>query len=156
MGLEDIAMFRTLPGALVLYPSDAIAMEWAMILAVNYNGPVFIRTNRPDTEVFYDNHEQFAIGDSKLVRSHADAKVTIVTAGVTLNESFEAEKELAKEGIHVNIIDLFSIKPINPATIREAALKTNGLILCVEDHYPEGGLTDAVRAAVSLDGFKIH
>ena len=156
MGLEDISLFRGLPHALVFYPSDAVAMEHAMVHAVNYDGPVFIRTNRPDTPIIYDNAETFAIGENKLLRSHETSKVTIVTAGVTLNEALAAGTTLESEGIHVNIIDLFCIKPINPENIRVSAHRTNGTILCVEDHYPEGGLTDAVRGAVSTDGFKIH
>lgn len=156
MGLEDISLFRGLPHALVFYPSDAVSMEHAMVHAVNYDGPVFIRCNRPDTPVLYDNSETFAIGDNKILRTHELAKVTIVAAGITLNESLEAANTLEAEGIHVNIIDLFSIKPLNAENIRQCAHRTNGVILCVEDHYPEGGLTDAVRAACSLDGFKIH
>ncbi len=156
MGLEDISLFRTLPHCLVLYPSDAVSMEWAMIFAVNYQGSVFIRCNRPDTPILYENHETFEIGEPKLFRLHEQAKVTIIAAGVTLNESIEAANALEKEGIHVNIIDLFCIKPLHPDVIRSAATKTNGLILCAEAHNPEGGLTDAVRSACSLDGFKIH
>lgn len=156
MGLEDISLFRGLPHALVFYPTDAIAMEHAMVHAVNYNGPVFIRTNRPDTPIIYDNHETFAIGDNKIVKRNPAAQITIIAAGVTLNEALFAVETLAAEGIHVNLIDLFCVKPINPENIRNLATQTNNTILVVEDHYPEGGLTDAVRGAVSTDGFKIH
>jgi len=117
-----------------------------MVLAANYNGIVYIRANRPDTPIIYDNTEKFEIGDNKVVRQSENDKVTIVTAGVTLFEAFQAADALASEGINVRIIDLFSLKPINPKNLIEAGLKTNGLILTVEDHYAEGGLGEAVRS----------
>lgn len=156
MALEDFALFRPIPHSLVFYPSDAVAMENAMVLAANYKGIVYIRANRPDTPIIYENTEKFEIGDNKVVRQSENDKVTIISAGVTLFEAFQAADALAAEGIHVRIIDLFSLKPINPKNIIEAAHKTNGLILTVEDHYAEGGLTEAVRSAVSTHGFKIH
>jgi len=156
MALEDISLFRSVPHSLVFYPSDPVSVEWAMVFAANYDGAVYIRCGRPDTPVLYSNTETFHIGESKLVHSHHDAKITIIGAGVTLFEALEAAKALEKDGIQVNVIDLFSVKPIDPTTIKNSALKTNGTILVVEDHYAEGGITDAVRAAVSTEGFKIH
>lgn len=156
MALEDFALFRAIPHSLVFYPSDAVAVEHAMVLAANYNGIVYIRANRPDTPIIYENTEKFEIGDNKVVRQSENDKVTIVTAGVTLFEAFQAADALASEGINVRIVDLFSLKPINPKNLIESGLKTNGLILTVEDHYAEGGLGEAVRSAVSTQGFKIH
>jgi len=121
MALEDLTLFRGIPHSLVFYPGDAVAMEHAMVLAANYPGTVYIRCNRPDTPIIYENNETFSIGDNKVVRSSENDKVTIVSAGVTLFEALHAADTLAAEGINVRIIDLFSVKPINTKNIIEGA-----------------------------------
>lgn len=88
MALEDFALFRTIPHSLVFYPSDAVAVENAMVLAANYQGLVYIRTSRPDTQIIYENFEKFEIGDNKVLRTSENDKVTIISAGVTLFEAF--------------------------------------------------------------------
>jgi transketolase len=156
MALEDLSMFRAIPNCLVFYPSDAVSTEWAMVLAGNYKGNVYIRANRPETPVIYANNETFEIGQAKVVKQAEDDKVTVIGAGITLAEAMEAHTLLSAEGINVTVIDLFCVKPIDSATIIAAAQKTGGTILVVEDHYPEGGLAEAVRTACTLEGFKVH
>ncbi|CAI5778856.1 Transketolase like 2 [Podarcis lilfordi] len=149
MALEDIAMFRTIPGCSVFYPSDAVSTEHAVLLAANTKGICFIRTSRPETPVLYSQDEKFGIGHAKVVRKNDADKVTVIGAGVTLHEALTAADELAKQGTHIRVIDPFTIKPLDAATIISNARATGGRIITVEDHYREGGLGEAVAAAVS-------
>ena len=156
MGLEDIAMFRAIPGAVVLYPSDAIAAERLVAEAAAHEGIVYLRTSRPKTAVLYDAAESFPIGGCKVVRESSEDKVTVVAAGIALHEALRAHEVLAQEGIAIRIIDLYSIKPIDTETLQTAASETNNTLITVEDHYPEGGLGDAVLDAVATQGVCVH
>lgn len=149
MALEDLAMFRAIPDCVVFYPSDAVSTERAIELAANQRGMAFIRTSRPVTTVIYDNHESFAIGKAKVARSSANDRVTLVGAGITLEEGMKATEQLAGEGIGVRVVDPFTLKPIDRATLLECAKATGGKILTVEDHYHEGGLGEAVAGALA-------
>lgn len=151
MGLEDIAMFRTIPGSTVFYPCDAVSTERAVELAANTKGICFIRTSRPATSVVYKNEETFAAGKAKVLRSTAKDQVLVIGAGVTLHEALKAADELTKAGINIRVIDPFTIKPLDAQTIIKNAKETGGKIITVEDHYPEGGLGEAVISAVSLE-----
>ncbi|KAL2726534.1 transketolase-like protein 2 isoform X2 [Vespula squamosa] len=151
MGLEDIAMFRTIPGSTVFYPCDAVSTERAIELAANTKGICFIRTSRPATSVLYKNDETFTPGKAKVLRSNAKDQVLVIGAGITLHEALKAADELAKAGINIRVIDPFTIKPIDAQTIIKNAKETGGKIVTVEDHYPEGGLGEAVVSAVSLE-----
>ena len=156
MGLEDIAMFRAIPEAVVLYPSDAVSAERLVAEAAAHEGIVYLRTSRPKTSILYDADESFPIGESKVVRQSDADKVTVVAAGVTVHEALEAHNTLAAEGIAIRIIDLYSIKPIDAAALKAAAAETNNTLITVEDHYPEGGLGDAVLGAVATAGVYVH
>lgn len=151
MGLEDIAMFRSIPGSTVFYPSDAVSTERAVELAANTKGICFIRTSRPNTAVIYKNSESFAIGRAKIVKSSNQDQVLIIGAGVTLHEALKAADELAKSGVHARVMDPFTVKPIDASAIVENAKATGGRIVTVEDHYQEGGLGEAVLSAVALE-----
>jgi len=98
--------------------------------------------------VLYGPDETFEIGGSKVLRSSGEDKVTIVAAGITLHESLKAADALAADGIAARVIDLYSVKPIDSATLVEAAKATGGRVLTVEDHWPEGGIGDAVASAL--------
>merc|ERR1712212_613952 len=113
MALEDIAMFRTLPGATVFYPSDAVATERAVELAANTKGLCFIRTSRPENNVIYNSNEEFTVGQAKVVYKTNDDHVTVIGAGVTLHEALAAAEQLKKERINIRVIDPFTIKPID-------------------------------------------
>ncbi len=155
MGLEDLAMMRAIPGSVVLYPSDAVSTERAVELAAAHHGIVYIRTTRPKTPVLYPNEEPFAIGQCKILRQDPRDRLTLVAAGITLHEALRAYEELKNQGISVRVIDLFSVKPLDRETLCRAARDTGGIILTVEDHYPEGGLGDAVASALSEDGLRV-
>uniref|UniRef100_A0A7N4P367 transketolase n=1 Tax=Sarcophilus harrisii TaxID=9305 RepID=A0A7N4P367_SARHA len=157
MALEDLAMFRTVPNCTVFYPSDAVSTEYAVHLAANTKGMCFIRTSRPDTSVIYSPFENFKIGQAKVIYQSADDKATVIGAGVTLHEALAAAVELSKEGISIRVIDLFTIKPLDRATILSSARVTEGHIITVEDHYKEGGIGEAVCAAVSgMSDITVH
>ncbi|KOX69770.1 Transketolase [Melipona quadrifasciata] len=151
MGLEDIAMFRTIPGSTVFYPSDAVSAERAIELAANTKGICFVRTSRPATAVIYKNEEPFVIGKGKVVRSSSKDQILVVGAGVTLYEALKAADELSKVGVNVRVIDPFTIKPLDAQLIIKNAKEVGGRIVTVEDHYPEGGLGEAVTSAVALE-----
>ena len=154
MALEDIALFRSVQGSSVLYPADAVATEKLLEEMAKTRGIQFLRTSRPKTPVIYGNDEQFPIGGAKVLRE--GTKVTIVSAGVTLFEALKAADTLKAEGISVTVIDAYSVKPLGKKEILAAAKKTGNTIITVEDHYPEGGLGDAVAGELSSEGVKVH
>ncbi|KAK2189172.1 hypothetical protein NP493_114g06072 [Ridgeia piscesae] len=149
MALEDLAMFRTIPGATVFYPSDAVSCERAVELAANTKGVCFIRTSRPNTAILYSGDEEFRISKAKIVREATTDQVTVIGAGITLHEALKAADMLAEAGITIRVIDPFTIKPIDANTIVHSAQQTGGRILTVEDHYPEGGLGEAVASVIA-------
>ncbi|XP_025198081.1 transketolase-like protein 2 [Melanaphis sacchari] len=149
MGLEDIALFRSIPGSTVFYPADAVSCERSIELAANTKGVCFVRTSRPATAVIYKNDEVFEVGKAKVIKSSPSDKVLIIGAGVTLYEALNAAEDLEKSGISVRVIDPFTIKPLDAATIINNAKECGGKIITVEDHYSEGGLGEAVLSAVA-------
>jgi len=155
MGLEDLAMFRSVQRSVVLYPSDAVSAEKLTELMAQFTGISYLRTTRNPTAVLYRNDEAFWIGGSKVLRSNSGDMATIVAAGITVHEALKAYEELKKEDIYIRVIDLYSVKPVDIATIRQAADDT-GCIIVVEDHVPEGGIADAVRATLSKRPVPIH
>lgn len=147
MALEDIAMMRPIFGTAILYPSDAVSAERLVAQAAAYEGIAYIRTSRPKTKVLYSASEMFPIGGSKTLRRSGADRATIVAAGVTLHEALKAADALAKEGVAVRVIDLYSVKPLDEATLRAAARETSRVI-AVEDHAAQGGIGEAVAAAI--------
>lgn len=155
MGLEDIALFRAILDSVVLYPCDAVSTERLVEAAARHQGIVFLRTTRMSTPVIYGNDEEFVIGGSKVLRQSATDIATVVAAGVTLHEALKAYEELKGQGINIRVIDLYSIKPLDEAALHEAAKATKAIIT-VEDHYPEGGLGEAVSSALSGFAVPVH
>ncbi len=156
MALEDLAIMRAIAGSVVLYPSDAVCAEKLVEQMALTRGIAFLRTSRPKTPVIYNNDEQFPIGGAKVLKQSGGDKVTVVAAGVTLFEALKAAEALARENLSITVIDAYSIKPLGKDVIRAAAQKTNNTVLTVEDHYPEGGLGDAVAGELSADGIRVH
>lgn len=148
MGLEEIAMFRTLLGSVVLYPSDAVSTEKIVAEAAKHHGNVYIQTTRKDTSILYKISEEFPIGGSKTLKSSNQDVATVIGAGVTLHEALAAYEALQKENINIRVIDLYSIKPIDVETLKKAAIETKNIIT-VEDHYAEGGIGEAVASALA-------
>jgi len=148
MGLEDLAMFRTLLDSVVLYPSDAVSTDKLVEAMAEHKGIAYIRTTRKDTPILYRNDEVFRIGGSKILRSNPKDVAAIVAAGITVHEALKAYEELKKENIFIRVIDLYSIKPIDAATLKQAA-KDTGAIITVEDHFEAGGIGEAVQSALA-------
>ena len=156
MGLEDLAMMRAVIGSTVLYPSDAVSAEKLVDQMAGHKGVCYLRTSRPKTPVIYSNDESFPIGGAKVLRQSDGDKVTVVAAGVTLFEALKAADALKQQGIGVTVVDCYSIKPLAKDVIKTAAQKTNNRVITVEDHYPEGGIGDAVAGALSTEGIQVH
>ncbi|SFE37919.1 transketolase [Actinopolyspora alba] len=152
MALEDLAAMRAVHGSTVLYPCDANQTIGLLEPMADRDGICYLRASRGATPVIYGPDEDFPIGGSKTVRQ--GDHVTLVAAGVTLHEALDAAERLAAEGIRARVIDLYSIKPIDIETLRLAAEETDGLVT-VEDHWPEGGLGDAVLAALAEAGASV-
>lgn len=157
MALEDIAMFRTLHNGVVLYPSDAVSTEKLTALAAEHFGNVYIRTTRAETPVLYSDKEQFKIGGLKLHGSSIKGqvlRVIVIGAGITLHEALKAQQQLAEEKIGIDVIDLYSVKPVSE-DLKELA-KNAKAIIAVEDHYEEGGIGEAVRSALVNVKVPVH
>jgi transketolase len=150
MALEDIAMLRAVCGSTVLYPSDATSTAALVQAMSDISGIVFLRTTREKTPVLYQDGTKFPVGGSKTLRSSDDDQATIIGAGITLHEALKAADELQGQNTKVRVIDLYSVKPIDVETLRKAARETGHLIV-VEDHWKEGGLGEAVLAALAGD-----
>ena len=151
MGLEDIAMLRSVHRSTVLYPSCANQTAKLVEALADRPGISYLRTTRAATPVLYGPDETFPIGGAHVLRSSDDDEVTLVAAGITLHEALAASDTLAAEGITARVIDLYSVKPIDEQALREAAAAT-GAIVTVEDHHPEGGLGEAVLHVFAANG----
>jgi transketolase len=145
MGLEDLAALRAVHGSTVLYPCDGNQTVKLVRAMSDVEGISYLRTTRADTSVIYGPGDEFPVGGSKTVRSSDDDDVTIVAAGITLHEALKAADALAGEGISARVIDCYSVKPIDAETLRAAGTP----IVTAEDHWAEGGLGEAVLAALA-------
>jgi transketolase len=156
MALEDLAMMRAVHGSTVLQPCDANQTARLVAEMADTDGIVFLRTLRPKTPVIYDPSEDFPLGGSKIVRSSGEDAVTVVASGITVHEAVKAADELQVSGVAVRVIDAYSIKPIDAETLRAAAQATDGNVVAVEDHWPEGGLGEAVLSALAGETDPLH
>ena len=148
MALEDVAMMRAVHGSTVLHPSDGNQTVRLVAQMADLDGISYLRTLRPDTPVLYGPDEDFPIGGSRVLRSSDDDEVTLVGCGITVHEALKAADALAEEGIRARVVDCYSIKPIDGDALASAAEETGRLVVA-EDHWPEGGLGDAVLGALA-------
>jgi len=145
MALEDLAMMRAVHGSTVLYPCDANQAAKLVVAMADVPGISYIRTTREKTAILYGADDDFPIGGSRVVRGGgSDDRVTVVAAGITVHEGIKAADELAKSGVKVRLIDAYSVKPLDARGIADAVRDTGGRLVIAEDHWPEGGLGDAV------------
>jgi transketolase len=152
MALEDLAMFRAVHGSAVLYPSDAISTERLTEAMARRPGINYLRTSRPKTAILYSKDEQFPIPGFKIVRQGPRDHVTLIGAGITVHEALKAADELNSQGTPVRVIDLYCVKPIDGKALAEQIQATGGRLVTVEDHWPEGGVGDAVLSALARAG----
>jgi transketolase len=155
MALEDLAMMRAQPNIAVLYPCDGVSTEKLVERMAYHPGPAYMRTSRPKTPVIYGPDETFTVGGLKVLRQSGADVTTVVGAGVTVFEALKAYDELKAQGIAIRVIDLYSLQPIDGETLRRCARETQGRVITVEDHYPGGGIGDAVASAIAVDGFTV-
>ena len=156
MALEDLGMMRAVPGCAVLYPCDGPSTERLVVQMAQRPGMAYMRTSRPKTPVIYGPEEQFPIGGLKVLRQSDNDAATVIGAGVTVVEALKAYDQLKTEGIAIRVIDLYSLQPIDGAALIAAGQATRGAIITVEDHYPAGGIGDAVSEAVAPARFAVH
>ena len=156
MALEDLAMMRAQPNFTVVYPCDGVSTERLLERMAYHPGPAYMRTSRPKTPVIYGPDETFEIGGLKVLRQSAADVATVIAAGVTVFEALGAHDELKQRGINIRVVDLYSVQPVDSATLLRCARETNGNLITVEDHYSAGGIGDAVASAVAPGGFTVH
>jgi transketolase len=147
MALEDLAEFRALGSSVVLYPSDPNQTVKLVEAMADYDGISYLRSTRSGLDTIYSPDEEFPIGGAKVVRCTDDDQVAVIGAGVTLHEAIKAADALASDQINARVIDLYSVKPVDVETLFAASAATGGRIVTVEDHWPEGGIGDAVLSA---------
>ncbi len=147
MALEDLAMMRAVCDSTVLYPCDPNQTVQLVAAMAGLKGISYIRTTREKTTVIYPPTEKFTVGGSKVIHSSGQDKVAVIAAGITLHETLKAYEKLKATGIAIRVIDAYSVKPIDRATLHQAAKDCGGKLIVVEDHWPEGGLGDAVLEA---------
>lgn len=156
MGLEDLAMFRSIPGCAVLYPCDAYSTEACVESLAKYRGLSYIRTTRPATPLLYSREDKFPIGGSKIIKRSKNDKATVIAAGITVHEALKAYEELRRENISIRIIDAYSVQPIDKDNITKEVAKTGRKAVVVEDHFQNGGLGDAVAQALNGKAEIVH
>ena len=147
--LEDIANMRSLPNMRILVPSDETSTRWATKWAVDNDGPVYLRLSRDVYPDLYPAGTQFELGKGAVVRDGTD--VTVIACGLLVHKAMEAAEELAKNGISVRVVDMYSIKPIDTALIERCARET-GAIVTAEEHNIYGGLGSAVAEVLAHAG----
>lgn len=141
--IEDFALMREIPGMLVCCPCDGHEMRLAVEALLNYEGPAYLRLERPATEIFTDETEgyKFALGKGAVLRDGSD--VSIVAAGIMVGKALEAAKLLETEGVSARVIDMHTIKPLDTGLLLKAARET-GCVVTSEEHSVLGGLGGAV------------
>ena len=152
MALEDIAMFRAIQGSAVFYPSDAVSTERLVDTMARRVGINYLRTSRPKFPIVYSKDEKFPVPGFKVLRKSDQDKVTVIGAAVTLHEALKAADELKKAGTAIRVIDLYCVKPIDGKAIAAEIAATGGKLITVEDHWPEGGIGEAVLSALAGAG----
>jgi transketolase len=149
MGLEDFAAFRAVHGSAVLHPCDPNQTAQLVAAMADRSGITYLRTSRGGAPTLYEPGEEFPIGGSRVVREGGD--VTLAGCGITLHEALKAADTLAGDGVDARVLDLYSVKPVDAEALRAAADETAGIVVA-EDHWPEGGLGEAVLSALAEGG----
>ncbi len=149
MGLEDMALFTPIPDCVVLYPSDGVSTEALVEAMARKKGMAYLRTTRPATPILYKPTEKFEIGGSKVLKRSGKDQALVVAAGITLVEALKAYEELKADGIHVRVMDAYSVQPVDRDGLIKHAKAAGGRVVVVEDHFAQGGLGSAVALALA-------
>jgi transketolase len=146
--LEDIAITRVLPNLVVIVPCDYEQAKQATLAAIEHKGPVYLRFTRDATPLLTTAETPFEVGRAQVFRSGRD--VTILACGPILFQALLAAEKLAKEGIDVEVINNYSIKPLDEKTLLQSAIKTKAVVT-VEEHQVAGGMGSAVAELFAQD-----
>ena len=144
--IEDISLMRTLPNMTVINPADAKEAEAAVLAAIDYQGPVYIRLGRAETKDIHDDSYHFEWGKAEVLRQGSD--VTIFAAGIMTAKALDAAETLAKQGVQAEVINVHTIKPLDEETVIASAKKT-GKVVTAEEHSIIGGLGSAVAEVLA-------
>lgn len=144
--IEDISLMRTLPNMTVINPADAKEAEAAVLAAIDYQGPVYIRLGRAETKDIHDDSYHFEWGKAEVLRQGSD--VTIFATGIMTAKALDAAETLAKQGIQAEVINVHTIKPLDEETVIASAKKT-GKVVTAEEHSIIGGLGSAVAEVLA-------
>jgi transketolase len=144
--IEDIALMRVLPQMRVLVPADYNSAIAALNIAAETAGPFYIRLGRLEVPQIYSDSQGFALGQAQVLRSGSD--ISIIACGIEVSLALAAAEELAAIGISAEVIDAFSIKPLDGQTILASARKTGRVLTC-EEHSLIGGLGSTVAELLS-------
>jgi transketolase len=155
MGLEDIGMYRALPGSIIFYPCDPVSTEKLTYLASQTNGLKYIRTTRGKNLSIYEKDETFELGEFKILKESIKDKLVLIGAGITLHESLKAADELKKGKIDVSVIDLYCIKPLNIKKLSQFVKSHGNKVIVTEDHYKEGGIGEMLASELANTGITI-
>ncbi|MDP2649785.1 MAG: transketolase [bacterium] len=156
MGLEDMAMFGTIPDSIIFHPCDAFSTSKIIPLVYSFSGISYLRTLRPKTPLLYGKDDEFKIGGSKILRKSNNDLLTVASCGITVFEALKAYEELKEQGIFLRIVDCYSVKPVDSQTLTKCLLETKQkVIITVEDHFSHGGFGDFVLSALSKSGARI-
>lgn len=144
--LEDLALMRVLPNMTVICPSDDVETKCLIKEIANIKGPVYVRLARLATQGIYEENQTFEIGKAVQIGEGTDA--TVFATGVVVPEAIKAKEILEKEGIHIRVVDMHTIKPIDKEMIIKSAKETKKLI-SIEDHSIIGGLGSAISEVLT-------
>ena len=147
--LEDISAMRALPNMRVIVPSDETSTRWATQWAVDHDGPVYLRLSRDTYPDLYPAGVKFEMGKGAIVRDGTD--VTVIACGLLVHKAMEAAEELAKDGVSVRVVEMYSIKPLDADLIERCARET-GAVVTAEEHNIYGGLGSAVAEVLAHAG----
>lgn len=152
MALEDLAIFRAVHSSTVFYPCDAMSTERITEMMARRPGINYLRTSRPKTAILYSKDEKFPVPGFKIPRKSAEDRVTVIGAGITVHEALKAADELKTQGTPIRVIDLYCVKPIDGKALALEIAGSGGRLVTVEDHWPEGGVGEAVLGALAQAG----
>lgn len=144
--IEDISLMRTLPNMTVINPADAKEAEAAVLAAIDYQGPVYIRLGRAETKDIHDDSYHFEWGKAEVLRQGSD--VSIFATGIMTAKALDAAETLAKQGIQAEVINVHTIKPLDEETVIASAKKTRKVVTA-EEHSIIGGLGSAVAEVLA-------
>ncbi len=147
--IEDMGIYRTIPGMTVIMPADYNATKKLVIKAAEYDGPVYLRFTRDPLPIFYGEDEEFEIGKGKVIKEGKD--ISLIAIGDALHQAIAAADELEKEGVSVELIDMHTLKPLDIELVEKTLSKT-GKIITVEDHNIFNGLGSAIADVIAEKG----